>query len=205
MIHVTDQYTGLTTNGRYIGSAFNVNFPIFTILNDNDILGIVHLGAKAANLSGLGDIYHIFLPRGVDVCINRTSLCYAPDIPSLHTLCGYHTSVKFSDIAQTVYYTVEPNQAVSGCVVAQSPTASPNGALVDSTANLLSHELFETITDPDAESSFLVRRTTQELGAEVADICEVVGFRYPDSFIGARFYRIQEEYSNTYHACANVP
>jgi len=53
MIHVTDQYTGLTTNGRYIGSAFNVNFPIFTILNDNDILGIVHLGAKAANLSGL--------------------------------------------------------------------------------------------------------------------------------------------------------
>lgn len=205
MIHVTDQYTGLTTNGRYtVGSAFNITYPIYTILGDNDIVAILHLAVSATGLSGLGHIYHVFLPRHVDVCVGQGGKCYSPDIPSMFALCAYHSGVKFSDIAQPVYFTVEPYQG-DGCGVAQTPTPSPNGLLIDSTANLLSHEMFETITDPDAASSFVVRRSLREAGAEVADVCEDPLFRYPDSFIAARFYRIQLEYSNTYHACANVP
>ena len=203
MIHVADQYTGATSNGRYtVGSAFNINYPIFTILGDNDILSIVHLAVASTKLSGLGHIYHVFLPHGVDVCVSGTSQCYAPDIPPLHALCGYHTAVKFSDVALPVYFTVEPYQYVSGCVVAQP---SPNGGVIDSTANLLSHEFFETITDPNVGSAFVARRSAAELGAEIGDVCEVPGFKYPVSFISSRFYKIQLEYSNTYHACANVP
>jgi hypothetical protein len=165
----------------------------------------VHLAVATTKLSGLHHIYHVFLPHGVDVCASGSTYCYSPDIPATHSFCGYHTAVKFSDVSQLVYYTVEPYQVVNGCVVAQAPTASPNGALIDSTSNLLSHELFETITDPNVGSAFVARRSSEEFGAEIGDVCEAPGFRYPDSFIGARFYRIQLEYSNLYHACANVP
>jgi hypothetical protein len=51
----------------------------------------------------------------------------------------------FSDIGH-VLFSVEPYQNVPGCSVG---TPSPNGVVVDSQASVLSHEMFETITDPD--------------------------------------------------------
>jgi hypothetical protein len=59
--------------------------------------------------------------------------------------CAYHSSVQFKDIGH-VLYGVEPFQDVPGCSVRPG---TPNGQLVDSTNNSLSHELFETISDPD--------------------------------------------------------
>lgn len=200
-IHVADQYVGLTTNGRYTaGTAASVTYPIYTTLSDNDILQIVHAAAKSIG-TGYGHIYHVFLPNGVAVCFAGTSSCYSPSNPSTFAFCAYHSSVTFGDIGH-VLFTVEPYQAVSGCEVAQP---SPNGALVDSTSNVLSHETFETITDPDPPSGWIAQGTLPVDGAEIGDLCETPTFGYGVFAISGKNYKVQPEYSNKYHGCANVP
>ena len=71
-----------------------------------------------------------------DTCFDLTSVCYSPDNPPSFAFCGYHGSVTYSDIGH-VLLSVEPFQNVDGCSVT---TPTPNGALVDSTANVLSIE-----------------------------------------------------------------
>ena len=176
-IHVVDRYVGATANGRYtVGANVSASAPLFTnTLGQNDILAIVHAAAAKLGKTGYGHIYHLFLPNGVDTCFDQTNICYSPDNPSSFAFCGYHGSVTYSDIGH-VLLSVEPFQNVDGCSVA---TPSPNGALVDSTANVLSHETFETITDPDPPATFadllngnfgwLALNSLTEFGSEIGD------------------------------------
>jgi len=201
-IHLLDQYTGSTANGRYtLGTAVSVTQTIFAgtsgvpTLSENDILTIVHAAAKT-NGAGLGHIYHVFLPNGVDTCMDEGP-CYSPDNFSTFVFCAYHFTVHFSDIGN-VYYTVEPFQNVIGCRIPASPTP-PNGQLADSTNNNLSHELFETITDPDINTGF---RATNTSFGELADVCVGVVAVFG---LNGHNYEIQLEYSDTYHACASTP
>lgn len=206
-IHVADQYVGSTTSDRYtLGKAGSVTYPAKKILYDNDILAIVHAGGKAFG-TGYGHIYHVFIPKGVDVCITGTNECYSPDDPSTFFFCAYHASVTFSDIGHTLY-TVEPYQDVLGCSIAPG---SPNGTLVDSTSDVLSHELFETITDPDG-TAWWQHSSVVLYGSEIGDICEAfetIGanayFSYGVVSLNGHPYEVQPEYSNGYHACAFVP
>jgi hypothetical protein len=201
-VHLLDQYTGSTANGRYtLGAAVTVTQSIFAgtsgvpTLSENDILTIVHAAAKT-NGAGLGHIYHVFLPNGVDTCMDEGP-CYSPDNFGTFAFCAYHFRVHFSDIGN-VYYTVEPFQNVLGCQVPASP-APPNGQLADSTNNILSHELFETVTDPDIFTGF---RATNTTFGEIGDVCQGVVAVFG---LNAHNYEIQLEYSDTYHACASTP
>ncbi len=212
-IHVADRYVGATGNGRYtVGTNVSASASLFTnTLGQNDILAIVHAAAAKLGKTGYGHIYHLFLPSGVDTCFDQTNICYSPDNPSSFAFCGYHGSVTFSDIGH-VLLTVEPFQNVDGCSVA---TPSPNGALVDSTANVLSHETFETITDPDPPATFddlfngnfgwLALNSLVEFGEEIGDICEDPFFGYNPVTLNGTSYEIQPEYSNKFHTCAFVP
>jgi hypothetical protein len=205
-IHLSDQYVGTTASYRYpVGSAISVNETLQTnVLGQNDLLAIIH--SAAVNLSVQGeykDIIHLFLPKGVDTCFDLTSICYSPDYPPSFVFCAYHGSVVFSDIGH-IMFTIEPYQNVPGCQVA-SP--SPNGQLADSTASVLSHETFETITDPDG-SAWWSQVSLVEMGAEIGDICEPIGnamnqFMNPVFVVNGKNYKIQLEYSNTYHACTH--
>lgn len=205
-IHLSDQYVGTTASYRYpVGSAISVNETLQTnVLGQNDLLAIIH--SAAVNLSvqgGYKDIIHLFLPKGVDTCFDLTSICYSPDYPPSFVFCAYHGSVVFSDIGH-IMFTIEPYQNVPGCQVA-SP--SPNGQLADSTASVLSHETFETITDPDG-SAWWSQVSLVEMGAEIGDICEPIGnamnqFMNPVFVVNGKNYKIQLEYSNTYHACTH--
>ena len=201
-IHLLDQYTGSTATGRYtLGTAVTVTQSIFAgtsgvpTLSENDILTIVHSAAKT-NGAGYGHIYHVFIPNGVDTCMDEGP-CYSPDNFGTFAFCAYHFRVHFSDIGN-VYYTVEPFQNVLGCQVPASPTP-PNGQLADSTNNILSHELFETITDPDIFTGF---RATNTTFGEIGDVCQGVIAVFG---LNAHNYEIQLEYSDTYHACASTP
>jgi len=201
-IHLLDQYIGSSANSRYtLGTAVTVTQPIFAgtsgvpTLSENDILTIVHAAAKT-NGAGLGHIYHVFLPNKVDTCLDEGP-CYSPDNFSTFVFCAYHFTVHFSDIGN-VYYTVEPFQNVLGCQIPGSPTP-PNGQLADSTNNSLSHELFETITDPDINTGFRATNTSFE---EIGDVCVGAVAVFP---LNGHNYEIQLEYSDTYHACASTP
>ncbi len=200
MIHITDQYVGASANNRYtVGTAAIFSYPAFAPLGDNDILQILHAGAFQFG-TGYGHVYHMFLAPGIDVCFTGSSECYSPDNPSTFFFCAYHGSVTFSDIGH-VLYTVEPYQNVPGCAVQQP---SPNGPLVDSTANILSHELTETITDPDGDAWF-VYNDLSLIFQEIGDECEQSFFSYPAVTLNSKPYAIQPEYANDRHKCSYTP
>jgi hypothetical protein len=201
-IHLTDQYVGSKANNRYsVGTQFTTNSgacssPSFC--SANDILRLAHAAAiQLGGNTGYGHIVHIFLPSGVDTCLDQgNTLCYSPDNPSTFVFCSYHDSVVFNDIGK-VLFTVQPFQQVDGC-------ATPDFLLNDSTNSTLSHEVFETITDPDGDAWFAAS-SLAALGFEIADLCQSV-FGIDGIFvINKRTYQLQFEYSNKYHACAGAP
>ncbi len=212
-IHLVDQYVGLSADNRYkMGTSFVApTYPIPSnhTLGISDILALVHAGAQLAG-NGYTNIYHVFLPLGVDICLHaQITQCYSPDNPSTFYFCAFHGSVDFSDAVGHVLFSVEPYQDVPGCSV--PPTGTANSQLVDSTDNVLSHETFEAISDPDG-TAWWVQDYTALSGAEIGDICTRAG-QFPTGFywnygevrLRDHRYTIQPEYSNTMHGCAYGP
>ena len=200
-IHITDEYVGATGGNRYtVGTSSSITPKpaLPAILGSSDILTLVHAAARTHG-SGYGYVYHLFLPKGQDVCLSTTQ-CYSPNRQSTFVFCAYHGSADYTDIGH-VLFTVEPYQNVPGCSVAQP---SPNGSLVDSTASTLSHELIETITDPDGDA-WLAQNSLIDFGAEIGDLCETPFGNYAPFKLYTKLYAIQPEYSNKYHACATTP
>lgn len=199
-IHIVDQYVVDDRPNRYtLGPSYSVTR---TILNNrlevNELLGIVE-EASAKLGTGYGHIYHLFLPQGVDTCVadpNGTNNCYSPDNEKTWQFCAYHVSVDLPNNSH-VLYTVEPYQNVGTCAIASSAGSGP---LENSTDSSLSHELFETITDPDVNAWVADAQAVQ--GQEIADLCGGKNFLLP---LGGRTYRIQLEYSNDAHACMEQP
>jgi hypothetical protein len=218
-IHVADQYIGMAASNRYtVGDHRKISYkptPMTAPLTDHDMRAVVHAVAAASGQTGYGHIYHVFLPRGQDECLpflgpNGKPICYSPDVADTFVFCAYHSSVTFADIGH-VLYTVEPFQNVSGCSVRPG---IPKGQLVDSTNNSLSHEAFETITDPDGDAWFNFSSVALG-GAEIGDECSFFVFVPPNSnnaffdpsvfTIGRNRYAVQPEYANSEHACATSP
>ncbi len=203
-IHVTDQYVGLSANQRYTaGASAMINFtPRKAPFTNRNMLAIVHAVAALTGQTGYGHVYHVFLPPRTDVCLTSSDkICYSPNHPKHFVFCAYHGSVTFSDIGH-VLFSVEPFQNVRGCQVGPG---TPNGQLVDSTDNTLSHELFETITDPDGDAWWNSANLSL-FGEEIGDECIFLGPAGTPSFmIGNKNYAVQLEYANSQHACANQP
>ena len=207
-IHVTDQYVGTTANNRYsLGTGAYATYSVYgNTLYTEDLFVILHAAAKALKGTGYGHIYNIFLPKGTDTCFDQTAVCYSPDNPADFYFCAYHGSVTFSDIGH-VLFTVEPYQDVPGCYAAKP---NPNSQLMDSTNSVLSHETFETITDPDPPSGWVNFSSLLEEGNEIGDECVPLGdstaaFLDPTFPINGKKYEVQLEYSNKYHACVSFP
>jgi hypothetical protein len=208
-IHLVDGYVGAYRNNRYtVTSGVRSTVPSGKLLTDTDILGLVHAVASATGETGYGHEYHVFLAPGVDECFDSTySVCYSPDAPASFYYCAYHSSADFPDIGH-VLYSVEPYQNVPGCQVLPG---SPNGTLVDSTNSVLSHELFETITDPDGDAWW--NSTSNALyGSENGDTCSFIaatatagGFDPSIWYSQGHAYATQPELSNSLHACATSP
>ena len=198
---MVDQYVGLRASERYtLGNRAKIKYvPPSVPLTDIDVLSYVHAVASATGGSGYGHIFHVFLPPGQDECFDSTfTVCYSPDNSNTFFFCAYHGSVDFTDIGH-VLYSVEPYQNVPGC---QVRPGTPNGQLVDSTNDVLSHELFETITDPDGDAWWNSTGLGLE-GQEIGDECIFLVFTstnvYSDPFIfkiGDDVYATQPEYSN---------
>ncbi len=204
-IHLVDGYVGAYGNNRYtVAPPVRSTTPSGTLLADGDIQALVHAVAAATGETGYGHEYHVFLAPGVDECFDTTyTVCFSPDVPATFYFCAYHSSVDFPDIGH-VLYSVEPSVNVPGCQVV---AGTPNGTLVDSTNNTLSHELFETITDPDG-SAWWNSTSNSLFGAENGDTCSFVaptGFDPSIWYSEGHAYATQPELSNSLHACAIAP
>jgi len=208
-IHLVDQYVGSSDSSRYTpGVALQItNFPINNnTLTTTDLVAILHAVAAFAG-HGYGHVYHIFTPEGVEYCFNATT-CYSPDDPKTFVFCAFHSSLTFKDSVGHVVFTFEPFQDVPGC---RTAPGSVNGPLIDSTDDTLSHEMFETITDPDG-NAWWVHNNVSLFGDEIGDLCSRFGvvdgkpyFVNPVVTIGDHQYNIAGEYSNAFHACAYRP
>lgn len=200
-IHIIDQFTGSRAPNRYVaGTAYTAVGSLPKILSDTDIVAVVTAAVEFSGLYGYGNQYHVFLAPGQDECFDSTfTVCYSPDIPSTFYFCAYHGSFDLPGYGH-VLYSVEPYQAVTGC---SDTGATPNGQVADSTNNVLSHELFETITDPDGTA--WTNSTDNALyGDEIGDECSFVnatGFDPSVWHVGGKIYATQPEYSNQAHTC----
>jgi hypothetical protein len=199
-IHITDQYVHETASNRYtLGEGATIPFTVSkTPLTDHDVRGFVHAVASATGDTGYGHVYHVFIPPGQDECFDATFAVCASNV-----FCAYHSSVTFKDIGH-VLYSVEPFADVPGCQVAPG---SPNGSLIDSTNDVLSHELIETITDPDGSAWFDITSGGM-FGEEIGDECVFVVFIGQGAFtdpviidVDGRKYALQPEYNNRAKAC----
>jgi hypothetical protein len=201
-VHIIDQFTGSTADNRYtVGTNYIANYPAApSILTDADIQLVVSSAVAFSNLYGYGHEYHVFIAPGTDECFDSTyTQCYSPDNPPSFYFCAYHGSFDLAGYGH-VLYSVEPYQNVPGC---SDTGATPNGTLADSTNNVLSHELFETITDPDGSAW---RNITDNAlyGSEIGDECSFInttGFDPSVWHVGSRTYATQPEYSNILHTC----
>ena len=196
-IKVANQYVTPQTVRYTVGpSQFLPNYPFFSnTISENEILAIVH-GAARIGGAGYGHIYHIFLPRGIDTCFDRTAICFSPDDQDTFQFCAYHASAEFKDVVGNVLYSVHPFIGTD----CHAPGPSPNGPAVDTLYSGLSHEFFETITDPDGATWLALAQVTA--GQEIADLCTG-----PINAItlNGHAYSIQAEYSNAAHACVMQP
>jgi hypothetical protein len=213
MIHLSDQYVGTSAPHRYpVGANFvvpsyNPSAGVGQPFTDLDLAILAYSVAAQTGGLGLGNIYHIFLVPGQDVCFDNTfSVCYSPDNDNTFFFCAYHGSAQDSK-GNVVLYTVEPFANVSGCKV---PPDTPNGQLTDSTNNVLSHETFETITDP-VGTGWWNTLNLVDYGAEIGDECAFLRFTSTDVFydpnlvrLNRNRYAIQPEYSNSQHACSTT-
>jgi hypothetical protein len=209
-IHILDQYVGLQGGRRYtLGDRAVLKGALpATPLSQSDLIAILHSVVARTGAGGYGNIYHLFLPPGVDTCFDApdNNECYSPDNPATFAFCAYHGSVTYSDLGH-VLFTVEPWQGpTSGCE--DSPVGAPNSQLIDSTDDTLSHELFETISDPDG-TAWWNSADLSLLGNEMADECLFIGpdnyFSEPTFPVDGHLFRVQSEYSNDKHACAISP
>lgn len=155
-----------------------------------EIFHIVADAATRSGLSGYDAIYHVFLPKGTNMCIVDGN-CYSPNDPASWAFCAFHGGTNLSD-GRYVLFTVEPYQGVDGCSL---PGQTPNG-LMDATASTLSHELFETITDPDLDGW-----SNALFGYEMSDMCFAFG---AEKILNGNKYFLQAEYSNKSHTCTTV-
>src|SRR5215467_267691 len=208
-IRVVDQYTGGSGPYTVSNTHFTVNYhPNAAPFTDADMLAIVHAAASLTGEAGYGNEYHVFLPPGQDECFNLGyKVCYSPDDPKTFVYCAYHGSADFSDIGH-VLYSVEPFQNNYGC---SSRPGTPNGQLADSTNNVLSHEVFETITDPDG-TAWWNSLDLALFGEEIADECSFLLFTTTNVYfdpsnvtLNGKAYVAQPEYDNAAHACTTSP
>jgi hypothetical protein len=196
IISVMDQYLFGKKAARSFGFD-SISGSDQTIINAgnvatvDDLYNILFSVASLTGEYGLGTIYHIFLPQGTDTC-TQPGVCYSPDSLQNWVFCAYHSAVDFGG-GIVIVYSVEPYQAVNGC---SNPANAPTD-VIDPTASTLSHEFFESATDPHLNAWF-----SEQTGEEVADLCTAFEYVIP---VGLHHYRIQSEYSNAIHNCTNDP
>lgn len=192
---MTDILPQYNAGGTYSFSGdYPSTYDTSNTLQDQDIYNILYSVITANSLpTGYGSEFHVFLGSGVQQCSQAAGGCYAQQY------CAYHGSNDWSDIGH-VLYSVEPYQDINGCQIS-SGSASPNGSLVDSTASTLSHETFETITDPDVAANNIA--WYNQTGGEIGDLCAPAsGVPTGSVNLSGSTYEIQMEYNNSVSDCS---
>jgi len=204
LVGLVQQYTkGAPTGYKFGGStAVQYHLAYTNTFYFNDLLTILSAAAHHFKAVGLNVEYHLFLPPGIDTCFDQTNICYSPDNLSSFFFCAYHTAVLSS--AGPIVFSVEPWQAATVDIGGQKfyactiPVKGFN-ILNSATASTLSHESFESWSDPLPNTGWF----NTQYGQEIGDVC---AYHFEDVFASkGKQWFIQDEYSNSFHGCDNKP
>ena len=161
------------------------------------------VNAKALPAPNGNTLFMVHFPRGVTIT-NGTLRSCDPNFtnqPGIVYYCGYHDST--TDAAgDPLYFAVLPDFGPgSGCDYATTPSAhtpcGTNPANFDNLTAIASHELLESITDPNLNAWF-----EDFTGQEIADICER---QYATVNDPSGTWRVQLAWSNAQQACVSKP
>jgi len=195
IVGVLTQYVG-GVNITYGGSYFDATgySPTGTV-TDAQLQAEVRKAQSAMGWTGgLGHNFFVVTGPGEKVCDG--SSC------SNTSFCGYHGTLSDVAGAETAYASIP--YPGSGCLVAS--TQGPTDAVTNTAVNVVSHELFETITDPGV--GFGDYGWYDAAGYEIADKCAYIygpisAANGQGDFVTTpgNDYLIQEEYSNAASDC----
>jgi PKD repeat protein len=150
--------------------------------------------------TGLGDQYYVFTPPGVGSCFDSTSTSC-----SYTGYCGWH-STQGPAATPTLYGDMPWAYNVAGCDVNRAfGTGYANGDALDPVVGILSHEMSETMTDPELGA------WRDAKGNEIGDKCAYIygsggygkmtglsnnGLGYWNVAFGTDDYLMQMEFDN---------
>ena len=184
----------LQATDKFPADGCNADAGFTNCLSDAQLQTEISNVITANSLTGATDLAHqfvLFLPPGVESCDSPTSC-------SGSAFCGYHSN--FSLGAGNVVYSNMPYPG-QGCVSGQQPSGDPNA---DGEIDTLSHELNESITDPQPTTGW-----ADSAGNENGDQCSSIygtalgsvdaanpGTTKFNQVINGHDYYTQEEWSN---------
>jgi hypothetical protein len=193
------QRSGTTTssiaNRSTFGGAFvdTSSYPAPVLTDANIQAEVVKVMRSKGWTGGIGHQFFVFTGKNEISC--------AGAICSNVYFCAYHGS--FVSGGKEILYANQPYATTlpAGC---NAPT-SPNGDLAaDSTINVVSHELIETVTDPSVGDSRYAWQDTS--GQEIGDKCNFVFGRTDsggaDLRVNGHGYIVQSEWSNRVSGCS---
>ena len=131
-------------------------------------------------------------------------LVFSSNFPKNAGYCGYHSA---GAVGNTKWFTVSymPNlTGVAGCGANALPGYASSGSGsatlgVDSVVNVLTHELYETMTDPMLTGAYA---WYDALGYEIGDKCAWT--TSAKMKLGSSTFTVQQEWSNAVQACASA-
>jgi hypothetical protein len=186
-------------------------------LYDVDIQAEVTRMMRAHHWSGgLGNEFFVFLAGGAQECQDSSADAICTYVKKDQAFCGYHSWFQAYDTATPVIYAsiADAGTARDACLspVTYAAGISPHGDwLLDAELSVISHEQFESVTDPTP--------THQNTGgwfdgsdhasdnsvAEIADRCQkdygAIRSDGSDVTLGGHSYLVQGEWSNAANAC----
>jgi hypothetical protein len=202
------QYTNGPASGYTFGGSMAVKYtsikydyyaPTFY---QNDLGTILAAAVRKIGATGLNAEYHIFLPPGADTCFDQSASCYSPDHLAAFAFCAYHSAALIPGSNTPIVFSVEPWQNAKVRVKGKMLYACQNSfvpkgtnRLNSGTASTLSHESFESWSDPLPNSGWF----NSHYGMEIGDVCAYT-FMFTDMLGGSNYY-LQQEYSNAVHGC----
>jgi hypothetical protein len=179
---VLQQYDSRLQAGSFDGSTV-VSGSVASLVTDADVRALVQAQRPAP---GADEIDVVFLPRGTEVSAGGAQSC--------QEFCGYHDS--FEAGSKRWRYIVAPYASCTGCSFTNAPGLQLDTLRRDSSTVILSHEMAETITDPDPAAGW-----TAADGEEIGDLCGGSKGVFRTARIDG--FELQQEWSNADAACVS--
>jgi hypothetical protein len=143
---------------------------------------------------GINKIFLLFTSSGEGSCFNASSCAYTQ-------YCAYHSWFTFN--GNPVIYGNEPYADPTYC---SGSATSPNGDVGDFAANVASHEIMESVTDPQLNAWF--DSTGNEIGDDCAWTFGANTWMGPSALGNQNWngtvFEMQQEYDNHAAACVSV-